>query len=196
MNTETIFKLIFATVFVVAVFTAAMTAKRASAMHGGSLNQLTYEVRGLIAVRAALGLVFYSALMCWLFWPNACRWMYLPLPMSVRWSGALLMVPALSFFVWAFRSIGTNYRGGVGLYDRHELVTTGAYRWMRHPIYATFIVVMVLVGPLSSNWLLGASGLALVVAIAAARIPIEERELHARFGSAWEQYRQSHNGIL
>lgn len=196
MVADSIFKLVFATAFAIAVVTAARTAKRATATHGGTVNQLAHEVRGLIAVRAALGLVFYAALMGWLFAPRALRWMYAPLPMAVRWAAVVLMVPVIMFFVWAFRSIGTNYRGGVGLYERHELVTTGAYAWMRHPIYAAFIAIMLLLLPLSANWLLGVSGLALVVAIAVTRVPIEERELHERFGATWADYRRQHRGLL
>ena len=183
------FKLAFVIAFASALVIAATAAKHAARRHGGGLNQLSNEVRGLIVVRATLGLVFYAMLIAWLFWSRALAWAYLPLPTPVRWLGVALMLPALAFFAWSFRSLGGNYRGGVGLYDAHELVTTGPYRWIRHPIYLAFIGIMLLVLVVSASWLLGLSGLLLVVSIAAARIPIEERQLHERFGAAWESYR-------
>ena len=184
------FKLAFGVAFASAVAVAATTARRATRRHGGTLNQLAHEVRGLIVVRAALGLVFYAALIAWLFWPLALEWAYFPVPSAMRWLGVALLLPALAFFAWSFWSLGANYRGGVGLYDAHELVTTGPYLWIRHPIYTAFIGIMLLVPLLSANWVLGLSGLLLVVSIATARIPTEERQLHERFGPAWERYRE------
>ncbi|MEO7998654.1 MAG: isoprenylcysteine carboxylmethyltransferase family protein [Gemmatimonadaceae bacterium] len=105
------------------------------------------------------------------------------------WLAVLLLVPVLAFFAWRFRTLGANYRGGVGLYDNHALVRTGPYRLIRHPIYSAFIAIMLLVLPLSANWVLGLSGLLLVVSIAAARIPIEVRQLHEQFGKSREVYR-------
>ncbi len=183
------FKVSFLAVFFASVSIAAWTARRASRRHGTALNQLTHEVRGLIVVRVVLGLVFYFALAAWLFWSDSLRWMYFDVPTFARWTAAALLVPALLFFAWSYWTLGTNYRGGVGLYTDHELVTSGPYHLIRHPIYWTFVVIMFLVLILSANWVLGLSGIALVCSIAFARIPVEDRELHERFGREWESYR-------
>ena len=183
------FKLAFVVAFAVAGTIATRTVRSATRQHGGTINQLSREVRGLLFVRGALGLVFYAALFAWLFWPRALVWTYLPIVPAVRWLAVALLLPVLMFFAWSFQSMGNNYRGGVGLYDAHELVMTGPYRWIRHPVYASFIAIMLLVFLLSANWLLGLSGLILVSAVAATRIPIEEHQLQERFGPAWESYR-------
>jgi protein-S-isoprenylcysteine O-methyltransferase Ste14 len=183
------FKLAFGAAFVSVAYIATSTAKRAARKHGAELNQLSNEVPGLLAVRGLLGLVFYSTLMAWLFFPGAIQWSYLPVPLPLRWLGVVLLVPMIAFFAWSFRSIGDSYRGGIGLHEAHGLVTTGAYRYMRHPIYAAFIGLMLLVLLISANWLLGLSGIVLVAAIPATRIPVEERQLRERFGSAWDAYR-------
>ena len=190
MTSENWFKLAFGVAFVFAAMVATTTARQATQRHGGPLNQLTHEVRGLVVIRAALGLVFYFALMLWLFWPRAVAWSYFQVPMALRWGAVALLVPVLAFFAWSFRTLGTNYRGGVGLHDAHELVSAGPYRWIRHPIYVAFIAIMLIVVLLSANWVLGLSGLLLVTSIAAIRIPIEERQLHDRFGKDWERYRE------
>ncbi len=187
------FKVAFIVAFITAATVAATAARRATRKHGGSLNQLAHEVPGLLVVRAALGLVFYAALAIWLLGLPVGAWSYLPLPITARWIGVVSLLPTLLFFIWSFSSLGTSYRGGVGLYEAHELVTTGPYRLIRHPIYLAFTAIMLLVLLVSANWLLGLSGLLLVVSIAAARIPVEERELAERFGSAWDAYR-SHTG--
>lgn len=188
MDVELAFKIAFIVTFAVTFIVAARTGRQAVARHGGSVNQLANELRGLVFVRAALGILFYGALICWLFNLPWLAWMRLPLPLALRWVATLLLVPALGFFAWAFNSLGANYRGGVGLHKEHQLVTTGAYGFVRHPIYLGFITLMTLCLMVSANWALGVSGILLVTSIAVARIPVEERELSARFGKAWSTY--------
>ena len=190
-----LFKAAFAIAFAFAAIVAARTARLAARRHGGRLSQLSNEVRGLLFVRAALGIVFYTSLMAWMFWPRAWSWMYVPVPVVIRWIALGLLIPTLAFFAASFHALGANYRGGVGLYPEHVLVTKGPYRHIRHPIYVAFVAIMCLVFLLSANWLLGLSGFLLVVSIAIARIPVEERELHERFGKPWEAYR-SQTGVV
>lgn len=189
------FKVAFIIAFVTSSAVAIVSARCATHRHGGAMNQLAHEVRGLLVARAVLGLFFYAALIAWLFDLQVGAWPFLPIPLAARWLGVALLIPALMFFAWSFKSLGTNYRGGVGLYAAHELVTTGSYRRIRHPIYLAFVVLMFPVFIVSANWILGLSGLLLVLSIAAARIPVEERQLSDRFGSAWAVY-QSQTGRL
>jgi protein-S-isoprenylcysteine O-methyltransferase Ste14 len=190
------FKLAFGGAFVFAAIVATRTARLASRTHGAPLNQLAHEVRGLIFLRAALGLVFYGALTGWLIRSEPIPGASLPVPTSIRWVAVALLLPVLWFYAASCRALGANYRGGVGLYDDHTLVTSGPYRYVRHPIYVSFIALMLLISLLSANWLVGLPGLLLVVSIAAARIPIEERQLRERFGPAWEEYRDHTSLIL
>ena len=195
MPAEFVFKIAFVVAFIIATMIAARTARAATREHGGSLNQLTNEARGLIWIRSVLGIVFYAALFAWLFATQRARWAYVDLPSALRWSAVAALVPVLLVFRWSFRQLGTNYRGGVGLYDRHELVVAGPYAVVRHPIYSAFIAIMLLVLLLSANWVLGLSGLLLVSSIAVVRIPVEEQQLGERFGSAWTDYSR-HTGSL
>jgi protein-S-isoprenylcysteine O-methyltransferase Ste14 len=107
-----------------------------------------------------------------------------------------LLVPVMWFFAASFRAIDINYRGGVGLYDQHSLVTSGPYRYIRHPIYVAFIAIMFLVLMISGNWVLGISGVLLVTSIAVARVPVEEQQLSERFGSSWDSYRASTRSVI
>jgi protein-S-isoprenylcysteine O-methyltransferase Ste14 len=137
-------------------------ARRASASRSAPVNQLHNEVRGLLATRAILGLIFYASLGAWLVVPEAVPWAYVAVPPALRWLGVCGLLPLLALFTWSFGALGTNYRGGVGLYDDHRLVTTGPYRFVRHPIYIVrrphaciFLI--------SANWVLGLSGLLLTL---------------------------------
>jgi protein-S-isoprenylcysteine O-methyltransferase Ste14 len=195
-QSELWFKAAFVAAFVYAVTIAARTARLAAKRHGGSINQLAYEVRYLAAIRGALGIIFYVSLFLWLFRGELPMVMRVPMPIVFRWTATALLVPVLAFYTSSFHALNVNYRGGVGLYDDHRLVTHGPYRWVRHPIYASFIAIMILMFAISANWVLALSGLALVTSIAIVRVPIEEKELAERFGSAWSDYaRRTRRGL-
>jgi protein-S-isoprenylcysteine O-methyltransferase Ste14 len=68
------------------------------------------------------------------------------------------------------------------------LVTTGPYRWVRHPLYTTGGLLFVGTGLAAGNWvilLFAAVAIGLVFVVV---IPVEERALMARFGDAYTQY--------
>src|SRR3954468_16085993 len=99
------FKLAFGFAFIFAMTIAARATRFSTRRHGGTLNQLHNEVRGLIAIRATLGLIFYAALAAWIFRGRSFPWMYLPLPIPIRWVAVGLLLPTLTFFAASFRAL-------------------------------------------------------------------------------------------
>jgi protein-S-isoprenylcysteine O-methyltransferase Ste14 len=72
--------------------------------------------------------------------------------------------------------------------ERHELVTAGPYRWIRHPLYAVGILLFASIGLIAANWfILGLAALAALF-IRFLVIPIEEHELSQKFGDHYGQY--------
>jgi len=59
---------------------------------------------------------------------------------AVLWAGVLVTALGVGISVWARLSLGTNWSGVVALKKEHELVRTGLYRWIRHPIYTGILV--------------------------------------------------------
>ena len=68
-----------------------------------------------------------------------------------------------------------------------QLVTTGLYRWVRHPIYTCSLLVLWPVPAMSWNLLALALGLTAYIFIG---IYFEERKLLAEFGEAYAEYRR------
>jgi protein-S-isoprenylcysteine O-methyltransferase Ste14 len=56
--------------------------------------------------------------------------------------GTALLVAGLLFSVWARRTLGRNWSGTVTVKEDHELIQTGPYRWVRHPIYTGILVAL------------------------------------------------------
>ena len=66
------------------------------------------------------------------------RWLYIPLwPQGYWpfWVGAAVTVAGLLFAVWAREHLGRNWSRSVTIKEGHELITTGPYAVVRHPIY-------------------------------------------------------------
>ena len=106
----------------------------------------------------------------------------------VRWLGVALFAAGGALRIWPVFVLGRRFSGLVAIQPGHRLVTTGAYRVIRHPSYLGLLVN-------SLGWALAfRSGVgllltALTIAPGAARIRAEERLLHSQFGSAHEAYR-------
>lgn len=59
-----------------------------------------------------------------------------------NWAGALLCALGLGFAVWARIHLGRNWGMPMSLREGHELVTTGPYAHVRHPIYTGILLAM------------------------------------------------------
>jgi protein-S-isoprenylcysteine O-methyltransferase Ste14 len=55
--------------------------------------------------------------------------------LAIFWLGAAITVAGLLFSVWARGYLGTNWSSAVTIKQNHELITTGPYALVRHPIY-------------------------------------------------------------
>jgi protein-S-isoprenylcysteine O-methyltransferase Ste14 len=103
--------------------------------------------------------------------------------------GLTLFALGLGFAVWARGHIGRNWGTPMSQKDEPELVTSGPYRWVRHPIYTGLLVAGVGTAvALSWQWLL-AVALACVYLVYSATV--EERYLTAEFPDAYPAYKHS-----
>ena len=69
-----------------------------------------------------------------------------------------------------------------------ELVTTGPYRWVRHPMYAAIWLWSLAQGLMLANWLAGWAAVATLAPLYWIRTPREERMMIAQFGDAYRDY--------
>jgi protein-S-isoprenylcysteine O-methyltransferase Ste14 len=117
----------------------------------------------------------------------ALRW--LPQAVWPAWLGALLTATGLAFTVWARRVLGRNWSAVVTLKSDHQLVTTGPYRYARHPIYTGLLLAVA-----GSAMARGDVRALLAIALAGAafwrKLRIEEAWLRERFGSDYDAYAQ------
>lgn len=103
--------------------------------------------------------------------------------------GAIVQIAFFLLAVSARRHLGRNWSAEVRIGEGHELVCTGPYRFMRHPIYTAMLGMFVGTAIASSQYhaLLAVA----ILAIAYLRkTRLEENIMSETFGAEWEVYRQ------
>ena len=103
--------------------------------------------------------------------------------------GLVLFAWGLLFAVWARVHIGRNWGTPMTRKDEPELVTSGPYRLVRHPIYSGILVAGIGTAVALSWWWLVALGLAAIYFLSAATV--EERFLTAQVPDAYPAYKRS-----
>lgn len=59
----------------------------------------------------------------------------LDVPVALRWAGLVLVVAGVAFSSWAALTLGRHFDMEVEVHRGHELVRSGPYALVRHPIY-------------------------------------------------------------
>lgn len=70
------------------------------------------------------------------------RTRFLPAGPFGEWFGVLLTAAGIAVAFWARWHLGTNWSGVVTLKEGHELIRTGPYRSIRHPIYTGMLLAL------------------------------------------------------
>jgi protein-S-isoprenylcysteine O-methyltransferase Ste14 len=68
---------------------------------------------------------------------------FIPENLAVAWLGAAMTAAGIAIALWARWHLGTNWSGTVTLKEGHELIRTGPYRTIRHPIYTGILLAMI-----------------------------------------------------
>lgn len=104
--------------------------------------------------------------------------------------GVLLSLYYLVMLPWAIRTLGRLYAPGFAVFDDHELITSGPFGLVRHPIGSSALALWLGAGLGTANWLL----LVLWPLFAALSLMLmartEEALLNEKFGKAYRQYAQ------
>jgi protein-S-isoprenylcysteine O-methyltransferase Ste14 len=102
--------------------------------------------------------------------------------------GVFVLIAGLAFSVWARIHIGRNWSGVVTLKQDHELIRSGPYRLVRHPIYTGLLLAFIGTAIARDQW---RGWLAVLIGLAALwrKLRLEERWLTEQFGDSYRRYR-------
>ncbi len=103
--------------------------------------------------------------------------------------GVMLDLPGVAFAIWARLALGRNWSGiVVTMKQGHELVQTGPYAIVRHPIYMGLLLAAIGTA-LTKGTLAAYVGLAAIFIAFLIRVTIEEALMSEQFGETYDAYR-------
>ena len=109
--------------------------------------------------------------------------------------GVQLEIAFLGLAVWARRLLGSNWSGAIAVKVDQQLIRSGPYRFVRHPIYSGVLGAYASIALISGE-MHALLGLILVCGAYWRKIQLEEKTLANVFGSAYENYRTDVRAVI
>jgi protein-S-isoprenylcysteine O-methyltransferase Ste14 len=106
----------------------------------------------------------------------------------VRLGGAALSVLGIALSIWSIVTLGRHYDLVLEVHAGHQLVRSGPFAWVRHPVYTGLAVHFLGACLATGNVLLLAGTLLVTLPAFYARARAEEKLLHEQFGSDYADY--------
>lgn len=117
-------------------------------------------------------------------WLNLQLW---PQGLALFWAGFAITLAGLLFCVWARVHLGRNWSRSVTIKQNHELIVSGPYALVRHPIY-TGLLTGLIGTVLALGQLRGVAAFVLMAAPIWFKLRLEEKWMRAQFGPVYEGY--------
>ena len=108
--------------------------------------------------------------------------------------GVILCAAGMVFLVWARQNLGRNWSQTVSIKKGHELVTSGPYRYVRHPMYAGGIIACI-----GSAIVVGGAWILLLVILGLIflwRVGAEDRLMARQFPNEYPLYKKRTKALI
>lgn len=103
-------------------------------------------------------------------------------------AGIFCLVLGLWFLYRSHADLGANWSISLELREKHQLVTQGVYRHVRHPMYLALLLYSSGQALVLPNWVAGPSYGVAITLLFALRVCPEERMMLEAFGKDYEAY--------
>jgi protein-S-isoprenylcysteine O-methyltransferase Ste14 len=118
-----------------------------------------------------------------------------PPSLVVTFIGTFLEIGGVALAVWGRRQLGANWSSAASVKEGQELVTSGPYRLVRHPIYAGFLWA-VLGAALTHSGLLWITALAILIPVFVYRMSVEEKLMTGEFPDQYPEFQRRTKRVI
>jgi protein-S-isoprenylcysteine O-methyltransferase Ste14 len=183
---ENIFRILAALILFTGVGISSYFRRKADRDTGEKISRSVDGSVMMTMIRIG-GLALWLSPLVYLINPHWMAWSKIGLPEWARWLGVAIGILCVLGVYWLFSSIGSGITPTSATRRQHILVTSGPYRWIRHPLYTVGSSLFVAFGMMADNWFIAGLGI-LTFILMAIRTPKEEANLIEKFGDEYREY--------
>ena len=163
---------------------AARTKRTAQAQSLGS------RLLHTLLAAAAFALVFNPSLSV-----GPLAWRFVPNSAVIAYTGLALTVAGTVFAIWARVFLGRNWSSFVTIKEEHQMIQSGPYALVRHPIYSGFLLGL-LGTALASGEVRALVALPIAFLAWWTKSRLEEKFMEQRFGDEYAAYRRRVKALI
>jgi protein-S-isoprenylcysteine O-methyltransferase Ste14 len=119
--------------------------------------------------------------------PPWMLWSYLIMPLELRTLGLIIGVLNVPYVFWVGKTLAENFSYTVEIQEGQNLITTGPYKRIRHPMYSVTLLFLASLVFISDNWLFLVVILLMIPGLHK-RITSEEQAMVGEFGDEYIAY--------
>jgi protein-S-isoprenylcysteine O-methyltransferase Ste14 len=183
---ENLFRVLAALVLFTGVGISSYFRRKADLDSGEKISR-SVDGSAMLTMIKIGGLALWLSPLIYLINPHWMTWSKVGLPEWARWLGVIIGILCVFGIYWLFSSIGSGITPTSATRKQHKLVTSGPYRWVRHPLYTVGSSMFVAFGMMAANWFIAGLGI-LTFILMAIRTPKEEANLIEKFGDEYREY--------
>lgn len=191
---ENVFRILAALILITGMAISSYFRRKADQETGEKISRKVDGTPMMTVIRLG-GLILWLSPFVYLLNPAWMAWSKIGLPDPARWLGVLLGILCVAGVYWLFSSIGSGISPTSATRREHKLVTSGPYRWIRHPLYTVGSSLFLAFGLMADNWFIMLLGV-LTFILMAIRTPKEEANLIDKFGDEYREYMKRTGAFL
>jgi len=186
METETYFRVLLPTLIVAFAAHRGYYVKNHSRPEDITLKKreegIAFKIASLLGMLGFISLIAFTINPAWLTFAS------LSLPIWSCWLGVGIAIAGFGLLQWAQVTLASNWSDTPRMMKAQTLITSGPYRYIRHPIYTAFILILGSTLLISANWLIGLCWLGMTILEVISRIGFEESLMLEYFGDQYHEY--------